>query len=102
MDVRLSYLGDFATCRNSTPVRSDEMDGQSCWVYSVQPKGNVVSDEAWISKKTRFPLYFTKILKNGTRVDSHIRLLKSDFSILDKTCFNTQNTAPMLTPFLKP
>jgi hypothetical protein len=99
-DPRKYLSENFNSWKNSNPLRTDQIDGQACWVYNDLPDSLTSSGEVWISKETRFPVFFSDTLKSGGHVVGHIRLLNSDFNILDKTAFNVNNTIPMLAPFL--
>ena len=84
------------------PVAIDVRDGCSCWEFIDGPDANGAKGELWIDRQTHFPVLLVEWLYNGARVEEHCRMLKSDFSILGLTCFDTGNTAPMLDPFLTP
>jgi hypothetical protein len=93
---------NFSEWSKSTPLRTEECDGHSCWLFTDGPDAQGNKGESWIDKETRFPVLLTEWSGSGVRGDEHFQLLKSDFNILRATCFDTRNTAPMMAPFLSP
>jgi len=90
-----------SSLNGATPVGVEKRDGHTCLHYKdfIDPVGN--RGDVWVDQQTLFPVYLSG-WANGAYSEVHFQLLKSDFSILEKTCFDTSNTAPMLTPFLTP
>jgi hypothetical protein len=83
------------------PSASEFRDGRECWLFKgwLDPVGNRA--ELWVDQQTHLPVCISG-WKNGTYTETHYQFLKSDFNILEKTCFDTSNTKPMLIPFLTP
>lgn len=83
------------------PTATEVRDGRPCWLYKGTPNPDGTRSDIWVDRETRFPVY-TSGMVSGVYAEIHFELLKSDFSVLEKTCFETSNTDPMLTPFLIP
>jgi hypothetical protein len=83
------------------PVASGLQDGHQCWLFKTTLESVGTSCNLWIDQQTNFPV-FASGASDGVYVEEHFQLLKSDFNVLEKTCFDTSNTAPMLVPFLTP
>lgn len=82
------------------PVAAGMRDGHQCWLFKGAPNPDGTRDDLWVDQRTRFPVYASGWTFGGYYSEIHFQLLKSDFSILEKTCFDTSNTKPMLTLFL--
>ena len=84
-----------------TPAGVENRDGHACLHFKdfIDPVGN--RGEIWVDQQTHLPVYMCG-WASGSYSEIHFQFLKSDFNILEKTCFDTSNTAPMLTPFLTP
>lgn len=84
------------------PASSGLQDGHQCWLFKVPLDQTGTPWDLWIDQETYFPV-FANGLSSGSYVEEHFQRLKSDFNILEKTCFDTSSTpVPMLAPFLTP
>ena len=83
------------------PVAAAMQDGHQCWLFKTNLESVGTTCDLWVDQDTRFPV-FANGASSGTYVEIHFQLLKSDFNVLEKTCFDTSNTIPMLAPFLTP
>jgi len=97
----------FSRLNRMRPVATGERDGHLCWLFRENSQGGDagrfgVGGEDWVDKQTFFPVLLDFSTPDGKRGEVHFQLLKSDFTILGKTCFDTRNLTPMLAPFLNP
>jgi hypothetical protein len=82
------------------PVSSGLQDGHQCWLYKVPMGMAGTTWDLWIDQDTNLPV-FASGLTSGVYTEEHFQFLKSDFNVLEKTCFDSSATpVPMLTPFL--
>jgi hypothetical protein len=92
-----NLFSEFNTLR---AIGTGMRDGHSCWQF----RENTPAEKAdgWIDRETHFPVLIEGWSALTGYSEIHFQLLKSDFTILRTTCFDTGNLAPMLTPFLTP
>jgi hypothetical protein len=96
-----SFRATMKSLNGAKPTAAGIRDGHQCWFFKSIPDPDGTRDDIWVDQQTRFPVYGSG-WTSGIYTEIHFQLLKSDFNILEQTCFNTSNTAPMLTPFLTP
>jgi len=89
----------FSEFNKLKPVGTEERDDHSCWLFRENSQGE--RGDGWIDKETDFPVLIEGWSAATGSGEIHFQLLKSDFSILRTTAFDTGNLAPMLAPFLR-